>query len=459
MKAGLLPLYIKLYDDVVPGLRSRLEAFYETVAGALEARGVQVIRAPFCRVAPEFAQTVKSFETAGADAIITLHMAYSPSLESITYLAGTPLPIIVMDTTETLEFTNLQSPDEINYNHGIHGVMDLCSMLLRHGKPFAIAAGHYEESNCLDRVVGYLRAAVAAKALRSAKVGLIGGKFDGMGDFCVPYEQMKTRFGIDVKELSASEVAASYDAVTEEEIAAEKEAIAALCDICTDTRTEAYHAYIRSCLAVRKCIESQGLSAFSANFLHASREESGLPTMPFVECCKAMSWGIGYAGEGDTLTAAFAGALLQGYAETNFVEIFCPDWKNDTVFLSHMGEVNYRVAGSKPALYQAPVKYAGDYAPYAAYVRMKGGKGVYLNVCPGKEDFKLVLASAEMLSYNEDTFPTSMRGWMKTGCGTAAFLEKLSQNGATHHSVFVYGASVEELAYFGALLGVETVII
>ena len=32
IKVGFLPLYVKLYDDVVPGLRPRLEAFYETMA-------------------------------------------------------------------------------------------------------------------------------------------------------------------------------------------------------------------------------------------------------------------------------------------------------------------------------------------------------------------------------------------------------------------------------------------
>ena len=39
------------------------------------------------------------------------------------------------------------------------------------------------------------------------------------------------------------------------------------------------------------------------------------------------------------------------------------------------------------------------------------------------------------------------------------FLEKLSINGATHHSAFVYGAKAEELEYFGKLLGMETVVI
>ena len=459
MKAGLLPLYIKLYDDTAPGVRPRLEAFYETVAALLEARGVEILRSPFCRLEPEFARAVAGFEEAGADAVITLHMAYSPSLEAVDVLKNSSLPVIVLDTTETLEFTNTQSSGEIMYNHGIHGVMDLCSMLIRRGKPFAIAAGHYAESDCLDRVVGYLRAAVAAKALGNTRVGLIGGRFAGMGDFTVSAEEMKARFGIETVALTAERLGKCFDTVSEEEAAGERQANEALCDIQADTGEEGYEAYLRSCVAVEKCLREEKLTAFSATFLGMGRETAGIPTMPFMACCKAMERGIGYAGEGDTLTASFVGALLQGWQETTFVEIFCPDWKNDVLFLSHMGEVNYRIRDCRPLLCKNGTRYSGEYTPYAAYTRIRGGKGVYVNICRGREDFKLVLSSGEMLSYEADNFPTSMRGWMKPDRPVAEFLEAHSRHGATHHSAFVYGATVEQLKYFADLLDLECVVI
>ena len=182
MKIGLLPLYIALYDETSPQVRPRLEAFYERIAKAFEERDIEVVRTEdFCRLKPEFEKAVATFEDKKVDAIVTLHMAYSPSLESIEALAGTKLPIVVLDTTETLEFTQNQDQGEVMFNHGIHGVMDMCSMLKRYGKPFAIAAGHYKESDCIDEVCGYVRAAVAAKALSHAKVGLVGGAFEGMG--------------------------------------------------------------------------------------------------------------------------------------------------------------------------------------------------------------------------------------------------------------------------------------
>jgi len=206
MKIGLLPLYVKLYDDVASDIRPRLNAFYEKIAVCFEKRGIEVVRSPFCRLRPEFHDAVSLFEREEADAIVTLHMAYSPSLESIEALCDTTLPLIVLDTTETLEFTNEQDPEELMYCHGIHGVMDMCSMLTQRGVAYTIAAGHWEDSDVIERVCGYVRAAAAAKALRRSRVGLVGESFAGMGDFRVAYSELAERFGIRVFKLSTADL-------------------------------------------------------------------------------------------------------------------------------------------------------------------------------------------------------------------------------------------------------------
>ena len=451
MKIGLLPLYIDIYDISSPHVRPRMKAFYESIAADFEARGVQVERtADFCRLKAEFAAAVAQFEAAAVDAIVTLHMAYSPSLEAIDALTGTKLPIVVLDTTETLTFTNEQSPSEIMYNHGIHGVMDLCSMLTRYGKPYAIAAGHRALTDVVGQACGFVRAAVAAQAVNGAHVGLIGGAFESMGDFAVEPQELQDRFGVTVEALKP-EVLADYAArVGTAEIGAEYEQDRERFVFPKEIDVDAYKRSVAVGLGLRKCVKEKGLTAFSVNFRTVKE-------MPFIECCKAMERGIGYAGEGDGLTSAFVGALLQGYPETNFVEIFCPDWQNDMLFLSHMGEMNYRIAETKPL-----VAYKGGFVDtYSAYARMKGGKGVYLNVSRGREEYQLLLSEAEMLSCEKDSFENSMRGWMKPAGGrtTAEFLKELSVHGATHHSAFVYGATVEELAYFGALLSLKTVVL
>ena len=146
IKLGLLPLYIQLYDNSSPKMRPRIEAFYNSAVEFLHRLGgdlsIEVITSPVCRLKEEFDNAVSSFKQNNAEGIITLHLAYSPSLQSIESICGSGLPVLVLDITEVNSFGPDQDVDEISYNHGIHGVQDLCNMMIRRGKQFEIAAGH-----------------------------------------------------------------------------------------------------------------------------------------------------------------------------------------------------------------------------------------------------------------------------------------------------------------------------
>ena len=63
-KIGLLPLYLKLYDDVAAETRPVVEEFVRTIASRLQAKGLDMIAAPVCRLKPEFEEAIVSFETA-----------------------------------------------------------------------------------------------------------------------------------------------------------------------------------------------------------------------------------------------------------------------------------------------------------------------------------------------------------------------------------------------------------
>ncbi|MDP4133390.1 MAG: hypothetical protein Q8882_05205 [Bacillota bacterium] len=459
MKIGLLPLYIKLYDDVAyESFRKRLEPFYEKIAEKLKGEGFEVIKSSFCRLKDEFETAVKDFENCGAKCIVTLHMAYSPSLESASVLAKTYLPIVVLDTTETFDFSPEQNSEEINFCHGIHGVMDMCNLLKRNHKIYAIAAGHYEKSDVIKRCAGFVRAAAGVSSLKNSKTGSIGGSFDGMGDFLISDKEIKNTFGVEVVYSDGKELAKLVSSVADKEINEEIEKDNAIFIKTGEISEQSYRETVRSCLAVRKWIKNHNLSAFTVNFLEI-RPENGITIMPFMEACKEMAAGVGYAGEGDVLTASITGALLRSFEKASFVEIFCPDWKNNTLFLSHMGEMNYALAVGKPEMKEIKFIYGQSSAnPVVGYGCYKAGKAVFANVYRDAEKFNLLIAPVEMLQPDKtDNFGGIIRGWMKPEIPVHEFLEKISKAGATHHSSLVYDATVEQLEYFGELLGLNVV--
>ncbi len=460
MKIGLLPLYVKLYDDyagIKAIYRPGLDPFYDEVVGKFERAGVRVVTSPFCRVKDEFAAAVSRFEREDVDCIVTLHMAYSPSLESIEALSATELPLVIFDTTKTYDFSDKQESIEISFCHGIHGVMDMCNLLRRAGKAYAIAAGHIEESDAFLRCLGYIRAAKAARAIKGSRVGSIGGSFAGMGDFLVSEEELKDSFGTEVVYADADELSALCGSISADDVAKEIESYKESYDMIAPVSNEAFENTARGCLAVRKWIEKHGLAAFTANFLKIG-DCAGIKVMPFIEAGRAMARGIGYAGEGDVLTAAVTGALLQGFPETSFIEIFCPDWKHDALFISHMGEMNEALAAEKPEMKEIEFVFSETAEnPVVTYGCFKSGEAVFANIYKDEDGFSILTAPVTVEAETTKNFAGAVRGWIKPEYDVGDFLEQISYAGVTHHSVLIYGARPEEINYFGRLLGLNVV--
>ena len=80
-KIGLLPMYLELYDEVLPEVREEFTPFIKRLQEELESRSINVILANICRLANEFEEAIHRFENEDVDCIVTLHLAYSPSLE------------------------------------------------------------------------------------------------------------------------------------------------------------------------------------------------------------------------------------------------------------------------------------------------------------------------------------------------------------------------------------------
>ncbi|MHC4874017.1 MAG: L-arabinose isomerase family protein, partial [Planctomycetota bacterium] len=356
-KIGLLVLYLKLYDEVCDSeLTDKAKSFAGVIAGEYEKRDVEVVVSSPCRTEDEFKAAIKEFEQNKVDAIVTLHLAYSPSLESSDVVAGTDLPIVVLDTTPDFDFGFEQTADKIMFNHGIHGVQDFCNLMIRNGKDFILEAGHWQESDVMDRTVSAILGCRAAGKMRTAKVGIVGKPFKGMGDFSIPFEQMKRNIGIEVISATSEDIAAFVPDAGSEEVKNEIESD--LKQFAKGEFTdEALAASETAGLGLRAWVEKEGLDALTLNFQDITGAP-GLKVVPFLEISKLMSKGFGYGGEGDVLTAAFCGALSSVVQETTFTEMFCPDWKGNRIFMSHMGEVNIALTGEKPVLTTRPYPFS-----------------------------------------------------------------------------------------------------
>ena len=458
-RVGLLPLYLKLYDDTMPELRAEFEPFLKQVAEGFESRGVGVVRGSVCRLREEFREAVAAFEREGVDAIVTLHLAYSPSLESADALVHSPLPILMLDTTMDESFGLDVDPARIMFDHGVHGVQDLASMLRRRGKRYEVIAGHVSEADVFERACGRVRAVAGARSFRSMRVLRIGETFAGMGDFAVHDDLLQAVLGMRVDQAGVDSVAACMAKVSENAIEEEMREDRSRYDV--DAPEDVHRRSVRVGLALRKVLEEGGYGAFSMNFLAFDRNDGPVDTVPFLEASKAMARGLGYAGEGDVLTAALVGALNTAFGKTTFTEIFCPDWRGDALFLSHMGEVNPEAAAKKPRLCEKDFPWTGARNPAVITCAPAPGPAVLVNLAPGPDDtFSLIVARVEVLGDGtHSAMRDSVRGWIRPEKGARRFLEEYSMRGGTHHSALVLVERADAVAAFGEYAGIDVVML
>lgn len=458
-KAGLLPLYLKLYDEVRPQARTDFEPYIDLVGSGLRSQDLEVVRAPICTTSAEFKSAVAQFEADGVDLIVTLHLAYSPSLESIDALAASKVPILLLDTTMDGYFGLDVDPDRIMYNHGIHGVQDLANVLRRRKKAFSIVAGHLDNPAVLKRAASIARAALASRLLGSMRVLRIGETFRGMGDFNVSDSLMQEALGVHVTTVEPSALEPWVNKVTDDQIDAEVKRDRE--NFTVEAPESAHQRSVKVGLGLRAYLEAEKYGAFSANFLSFISPDGPVDTVPFLEASKAMARGLGYAGEGDALTAALVGALNAAFGEVNFTEMFCPDWDGGTVFLSHMGEFNPACAGAKPRMFEKDFIFTPAQNPAIITAPPKPGPAVYVNLAPGPDDsFSLIVAPVDVLG--EATHPGMselIRGWFRPTCPLESFLEQYSELGGTHHAAIVHGGSVEAIRAFAAFAGIPSHVI
>jgi L-arabinose isomerase len=276
-----------------------------------------------------------------------------------------------------------------------------------------------------------------------------------MGDFDVEDEVLRRRLSMTVDEIAPRALAPYVESVAEAAI--EEEIAADRARYTVEAPPEVHRRSVRIGLGLRAFLGNDAYDALSLNFAAFDSREGAVDTVPFLEAAKAMARGLGYAGEGDVLTAALVGALSRAFGRTTFTEAFCPDWEGNAIFLSHMGEINPEVAAEKPHLVEKDFPWTGARNPAILACAPAPGPAVLVNLAPGPaETFTLLVCPVEVLADGTDPeLRQGVRGWVRPHRPLPEFLEEYSRRGGTHHSALVLGDRAEAIAAFARFAGIE----
>ena len=184
------------------------------------------------------------------------------------------------------------------------------------------------------------------------------------------------------------------------------------------------------------------------NFLSLSGD-GRCGTLPFLGINRLMGEGLGYAGEGDTVTAAHMAQMRQLCGAANFTEIFTIDYDHNRMLMMHMQECNPALARSDHRIELLRKDFwAPGVEPYVGMrFTLEPGPVTLTCIVPdGSGSFFYIAYEAEI----EDMLPLAnmdVAHWVVTLNEPAGdFLTRYSMAGGPHHLVSVPGRRAERLA-------------
>jgi L-arabinose isomerase len=350
LKIGVLLPVADLYHRLWPDIDQALEALGAQVAHRFRGAGLDVFCSPPVSAGQQVETACGDLAGKGVDLLLVALGPYCPSGVLASAVVESHLPVLLwpMQSLRGLE-PHTYDAEVVKLNHGVHGVQDLANVLGKTAKPFGVIHGHYEQPDFAARLQPWVQAGRIIRAMQNANPVQVGGHFEQMFDLQIGHDRFIRHLGIIPEVVPACEFADLLAEVPPEEAAE-----------CCRRHRDAFeidaHVYAdllaktgRGEAALRAVLEHADSRACGLNFLELCNEERVADGL-HVAASMLMNEGLGYAGEGDWVTAVLVRGMQQGFGVASFSEIFSIGYDDNRLLLKHWGEGNFAMARTRPRL-------------------------------------------------------------------------------------------------------------
>ena len=349
-RVGMLLPVADLYHRLWSDIDYALQRLASGVAERLRSAGLDVLCSSAVSAPEQVTAACADFDNNRVDLILVALAPYCPSGVLAPALVQSRIPVLLWPMQSILRLEPQEYDAEaIKLNHGVHAVQDLANVLGKTAKPFGVIHGHHEQSDFLSRLTLWVQAGRIIRSMQNANPVQVGGHFEHMLDLQVGEDEFVRRMGIVPEVVSTAEFAELIAAVTDEQIAACLDRYRRTFEMGSDLGASLQAKTARGEIALRGLLEHVDSHACGLNFLglcNDVRVADGL----HVAASMLMSEGLGYAGEGDWVTALLVRGMQQGFGVASFSEIFTIGYADNRLILKHWGEGNFAMARAKPRL-------------------------------------------------------------------------------------------------------------
>jgi L-arabinose isomerase len=445
-----------LYDEMLPGIADRQAGYAAEVAAALaDVADVEV--APPVKERADAERAMAELSGRDLDGLLVVMLTYGPAMRVARLLAETPLPVCLANIQPVPQVTPAWDMGDLTYNQGIHGAQDTANAMVRAGRPFHVITDDWRSEEFQAAIGRWANAAAAVTRWRALKVAVFGYAMNGMGDIRVdPHTFMRT-LGPQIDALAPGDLHRAAAAAAEADVRALIADEDARFEIDPRLSAAEREDHARMQLGLERILSERGYGAYSTHF-DAIAEDGRFARLPLAAASSLMAKGVGYAAEGDALTAALFAAAHDLLGPTQFTEMYAMDFPSDSILMSHMGEGNWALARrDRPVrLIKRPLGIGGlEDPPTFLFQYATGPVTLATLVALGGERFRLVVSEGEILDTEELPALEMPYGFFRPDTGLRACMNAWLRLGGPHHQVLNPGRQGEDWRVFCELAGIE----
>ncbi|HYD54938.1 MAG TPA: L-arabinose isomerase, partial [Gemmatimonadaceae bacterium] len=357
--------------------------------------------------------------------------------------------------------------DFMNLNQSAHGDREFGFIGTRLGIERKVVVGHWQDEEVHGALGTWTRAASAWHDAQGARFARFG---DNMRDVAVTEGDKvsaQLRLGYVVQGFGVGDLVRAIDAVPDAELDALVECYLDEYDVAaalrpSGARHEALREGARIEAGIRHFLEAGEFKGFTTTFedLHGLRQLPGLAPQ------RLMADGYGFAAEGDWKTAALVRAMKVMSAGldggTSFMEDYTYHLDNGRarVLGAHMLEVCPTIAAARPSLEVHPLGIGGKADPVRLVFDARTGPAVNASVIQMGDRFRMIVNAVDAVSPDAplERLPVARALWIPRPDLRTAAASWIHAGGA-HHTGFSFDLTVEHLADFAEMAGMELIAI
>jgi L-arabinose isomerase len=357
--------------------------------------------------------------------------------------------------------------DFMNTNQSAHGDREFGHIVSRMGIERKVVVGHWSDAAVQKRIGSWMRTAVGVMESSHIRVVRVG---DNMRDVAVTEGdkvEAEVKFGWEIDAYNITDVAEYVQAVSEAERDALVEEYYASYEILLEGRDEKEfrrHVAVQAQqeIGFRRFLEEHNYQAVVTNF----QMLSGLEQLPGLSMQRLMADGYGFGAEGDWKTAAMVRLMKlmsEGLSQgTSFMEDYTYHLVpgQEAILQSHMLEVCPSIADGKPSIKVCPLSMGNREDPARLVFTSKAGHGVACSLVDLGTRFRLIINEVETLKQDipMPKLPVATALW-KPEPNLITGAEAWILAGGAHHTAFSLDLTAEQMADWGASMGIECVFI